>query len=80
LACLASKVEVESVGGVVQNILAQIYVADAVERASRALWTHHKIFNMVIELGDSGDRASAVVDVVIDPAGLDDAGAVRRGS
>jgi hypothetical protein len=78
LACLANQVHVDELGSESRRVEAKAYARDAVQRAARTDWTHHKLTNPVIHRDRDPDRATAVVDVVIDLAWSQKGGSQKR--
>jgi hypothetical protein len=61
-----------------RSVSAGLYAREAIARAARADWTHHKLANPVIEIHDDGNHASARIDVVVDLMRTDDRGVRHR--
>lgn len=57
---------------------AATYAHDAIRRAAATSWTHHKLFNPVIDIAPAGDRATASIDVVVEMSRPDSGGRQRR--
>lgn len=75
--CLADTVLVGSDAEGPVGVPARLYAHDGIARASDANWTHHKMFNAVIDLHPDGMAATGRLDVVVELSRFDHKGCRR---